>query len=99
MARPRSVLLFFRLCVSVAFLLCSAETLVAGDAGIMAPEVEETSNWNTSVHIPELNIGPAIVSYKGNRLLNTHHKSPKDNPKRKYGKDFKDHLIYSFQSL
>ena len=38
------VLPFFPLCVSVAFLLCSEETLAAGDAGVMAPEVVETSN-------------------------------------------------------
>ena len=36
MGRPRRVLLFFHLCLSVAFLLCSEETLVFGDAGIMA---------------------------------------------------------------
>ena len=46
--------MFFLLCVSVAFLLCSEETLAAGDAGvmalaavdagIMAPEVDETLN-------------------------------------------------------
>ncbi|KAF2568493.1 hypothetical protein F2Q70_00025437 [Brassica cretica] len=35
------VLLFFPLCVSVAFLLCSEETLAAGDAGVMALAAED----------------------------------------------------------
>jgi len=39
----------------------SAAVMLATEvAGIMAPEAEatETSNWNTSVHMPELNMGP-----------------------------------------
>ncbi|KAF3563125.1 hypothetical protein DY000_02013570 [Brassica cretica] len=40
----KSFVVGFPLCVFVAFLLCSGDMLAAGDACIMAPEVDETSN-------------------------------------------------------
>lgn len=59
--RPWRILLFFLfLRRAVLFCRCSAVTLATEGAGIMAPGAGETSNWNTSVHMPELNIGPVI---------------------------------------
>ncbi|KAK2988509.1 hypothetical protein RJ640_012438 [Escallonia rubra] len=43
---------------------CSAEMFLTEAAGTMPPGLEagETSNWNTSVHMPELNSGPAKLT-------------------------------------
>lgn len=38
--------------------------LVTEEAGIIAPGDGEASNWNTSLHMPELNIGPAMKQSK-----------------------------------
>ena len=43
----------------VEFFLSSSDMfLLPGVAGTMAPGDGDTSNWNTSVHMPELSIGP-----------------------------------------
>lgn len=43
------------------FSFCDSDMFLEVEAGTMAPdaEVTEVSNWNTSVHIPALSIGPA----------------------------------------
>lgn len=60
-------LLFFRL---VAFWWFTEETLATDDAGTIAPGVGEISNWKTSVHMPELNIGPASSRKTFSKLSN-----------------------------
>jgi hypothetical protein len=55
------ILLFLSLPVAVGvgiFWVKLALEFTIEDVGIIPPEAAEISNWNTSVHIPEFQIGP-----------------------------------------
>ncbi|KAF7819156.1 bZIP transcription factor 17 [Senna tora] len=59
----RRNLLFLLLFTLVSFWRFSVETLATDDAGTIAPGFGEASNWKTSVHKPELNMGPASTNW------------------------------------
>ena len=46
------------------------ETLATDVAGTIAPGLGEASNWKTSVHMPELNIGPVLENKKTQYIFN-----------------------------
>lgn len=64
----------------VEFRPSSIEIFLTEVAGIMAPGVGDTSNWNTSVHMPELSIGPVQFDFFRGYL---HEKYCSENPKNR----------------